>query len=62
MVTPVSLKWNATNELLITAPGSANKLVDISLEVRAQYPTELIYRQTLQAKVAGKPQLLNKVL
>ncbi|KAM3728491.1 Poly [ADP-ribose] polymerase tankyrase-2 [Dirofilaria immitis] len=52
------LRWNATNEVLIAARSSINNLVDISMEIYAYPSSLLIFRQTLQAKVAGS---LNRV-
>ncbi|VDK74049.1 unnamed protein product [Onchocerca ochengi] len=58
VVTQSMFRWNATNEVLITTQSSANKLVDISMEIHATQPSSLIFRQTLQAKIAGS---LNRV-
>ncbi|KAL3989952.1 MG2 domain family protein [Acanthocheilonema viteae] len=58
VVTQSTLRWNAFNEILITARSSTNKLVDIGVEIHASHPSLLIFRQTLQAKVAGS---LNRV-
>ncbi|EFO28383.1 hypothetical protein LOAG_00115 [Loa loa] len=44
--------------MLVTACSSANKLVDISVEIHTFYPSLLVFRQILQAKVAGS---LNRV-
>ncbi|EJW80100.1 hypothetical protein WUBG_08991, partial [Wuchereria bancrofti] len=53
VVTQSTLRWNATNEMLISASSSANNLVDIGIEIHAFYPSFLVFRQTLQGKVAG---------
>ncbi|VDP13487.1 unnamed protein product [Onchocerca flexuosa] len=58
VVTQSMFRWNATNEVLITTQSNANKLVDISMEIHASQPSSLIFRQTLQAKIAGS---LNRV-
>nr|CDP94279.1 Bm9538, isoform a [Brugia malayi] len=58
VVTQSTLRWNAINEMLISASSSANNLVDIGIEIHAFYPSLLVFRQTLQRKVAGS---LNRV-
>lgn len=53
LVVPSCLRWNATNELIITPIGTTNNLVDIRVDIRGEEQRDVVYLQTLQARVAG---------
>uniref|UniRef100_A0A915PL88 Macroglobulin domain-containing protein n=1 Tax=Setaria digitata TaxID=48799 RepID=A0A915PL88_9BILA len=53
IVTPPILRWNATNELLITTYKSKNELIDIYVEICPCNHSRVVFRETFLAKVSG---------